>query len=97
MPPPSRPEIPMNNVVSATRPMTQPARNANPVGRGRGECRTRTAGMIDSGDSAITSAKGMSSANSASCRCSRSEPNSSSGAFQRLGICGAGSRPAPNE
>ncbi len=54
----------MNKVVSATRPITQPARNANPLGRGRGECRTSTAGMIDSGDSAITSAKGMSSVSS---------------------------------
>ncbi len=47
--------------VSAARPTSQPARKARPVGRGRGVCSTSTAGMIDSGESATTSASGMSS------------------------------------
>jgi hypothetical protein len=34
--------------------------NANPLGLGLGACNTSTAGMIDSGDSAITSARGIS-------------------------------------
>ena len=36
-------------------------RKARPVGLGRGVCNTSTAGMIDNGDSATTSASGMSS------------------------------------
>ena len=40
----------------------QPAgQEASPVGLGRGVCSTSTAGMIDNGDSATTSASGMSS------------------------------------
>lgn len=42
-------------------PTSQPIKNASPVGRGCGVCSTSTAGMIDSGDSATTSASGMSS------------------------------------
>ena len=47
--------------VNAASPTSQPARKAKPVGLGRGVCNTSTAGMIDNGDSATTSASGMSS------------------------------------
>ena len=61
---PSRPDTPTNNAVSAAIPISHPARNIRPVGRGRGVCSTRTAGMIDNGDRATTSASGMSSVSS---------------------------------
>ncbi len=48
-----------NTAVSATRPSNQPPRNARPVGRGRGVCNTRTAGMTDSGEIDTTSASGI--------------------------------------
>jgi hypothetical protein len=47
--------------VNAASPISQPAMNARPVGRGLGVCNTSTAGMIDSGDSATTNASGISS------------------------------------
>jgi hypothetical protein len=59
--PPARPEISSRIAVSTASPKSQPARKARPVGRGRGVCNTITAGMIDSGDNATTSASGMSS------------------------------------
>src|ERR1700754_1901069 len=59
--PPARPEISTNTVVRTASPNSQPARNARPVGRGRGVLSTSTAGMIDSGDNATTIASGMSS------------------------------------
>ena len=59
--PPARPETSTKMAVNAVRPTSQPIRKARPVGRGRGVCSTSTAGMIDSGDSATTSANGMSS------------------------------------
>src|SRR4051812_48138768 len=61
--PPNRLDTSTKIAVSAARPTSQPARNATPVGLGRGVCNTSTAGMIDSGDSATTSASGMSSVN----------------------------------
>ena len=60
--PPTRLDTSTKMRVNTVRPTSQPARNASPVGRGRGVCNTSTAGMIDSGDSATTSASGMSSA-----------------------------------
>ena len=59
--PPTRPDTSRKMLVNAARPTSQPARNASPVGRGRGVCNTSTAGMIDNGESATTSASGMSS------------------------------------
>ena len=59
--PPSRSATSTKTAVSANSPTSQPARKARPVGLGRGVCSTRTAGMMDSGDSATTSASGMSS------------------------------------
>jgi len=47
-------------VVSAARPTTQLARKARPVGRGRGDCNTSTAGMTDNGETATTNASGIS-------------------------------------
>src|SRR5947209_3176742 len=58
--PPSAPEAATKIAVSAASPNTQPPRNARLVGRGRGVCSTRTAGMIDSGEIATTSASGVS-------------------------------------
>src|SRR5579875_803127 len=54
--PPSRPGTETNSAVSAARATSQPPRNARPLGRGRGVCKTSTAGMIDSGEKAITRA-----------------------------------------
>lgn len=61
-PPPNSSDNPTNATVSAASPNTQPARKARLVGLGRGVCRTRTAGMTDSGDAVITSASGTNSA-----------------------------------
>src|SRR6476646_11831310 len=61
--PPMRLDTSTKIAVSGARPTRAPARNARPVGLGRGVCNTSTAGMIDSGDSATTSASGMSSVN----------------------------------
>ena len=61
-PPPNRSDNPMNTTVSAASPTTQPARKARPAGLGRGVCRTSTAGMTDSGDAAMISASGTTSA-----------------------------------
>jgi hypothetical protein len=47
-------------LCSAVSPSSQPPRKARLVGRGRGASKTSTAGMIDSGESAVTSARGMS-------------------------------------
>src|ERR1700757_3831621 len=58
--PPSRSEAPTNAAVRATRPSTQPPRKARPAGRGRGACRTSTAGMTVIGESAMTSPSGTS-------------------------------------
>src|ERR1700758_699105 len=58
--PPSRSEAPTNTAVSAIRPSTQPPRKARPAGRGRGACKTSTAGMTVIGESAMTSPSGMS-------------------------------------
>src|SRR6266404_5360400 len=59
--PPSRLDTSRKIAVNATSPSSQPARNAKPVGLGRGVCSTITAGMMDNGESATTSASGMSS------------------------------------
>src|SRR3954452_6810150 len=59
--PPSRLDTSRKIAVNAVSPISQPAKKARPVGRGRGVCNTNTAGMIDNGDSATTSASGMSS------------------------------------
>src|SRR5580693_3619172 len=56
---PSASEDATKTAVSAARPNSQPARKARPVGRGRGVCNTSTAGMIDSGETATTSASGI--------------------------------------
>src|ERR1700722_7887868 len=59
--PPSRSDTSTKMAANAASPTSQPAKNARPVDRGRGLCNTRTAGMIDSGDSATTNASGISS------------------------------------
>ena len=59
--PPARLETSTKIAVYAVRPIRQPNRKATPACRGRGVCSTSTAGMMDSGDSATTSANGMSS------------------------------------
>src|SRR4051794_25538590 len=61
--PPRRLDTSTKIDVNAARPTSQPARKASPAGLGRGVCSTNTAGMIDSGDNATTSASGMSSVN----------------------------------
>jgi hypothetical protein len=53
---------PTNATVTAASPTTHPARKPKPAGLGRGVCKTSTAGMTNSGDSATTSASGTSSA-----------------------------------
>lgn len=55
--PPSSPDTATKIAVTAARVASHPARNARLLARARGVCNTRTAGMIDSGDSAITSAR----------------------------------------
>ena len=62
--PPSRLDTSTKIAVNTASPTTQPTRNARPVGFGRGVCSTNTAGMIDSGERATTSARGMSSVSS---------------------------------
>lgn len=57
--PPSAPDAAMDNAVNAARLSTQPPRKARLLGRGRGACKTSTAGMIDSGESEMTSANPM--------------------------------------
>ena len=48
---------PTNAPVMTAMPSYQPSRNAMLVGRGRGVCRTRMPGMIDSGEMAIIQAQ----------------------------------------
>ena len=62
--PPSKLDTSTKIAVNAANPTTQPTRNARPVGFGRGVCSTNTAGMIESGERATTSARGMSSVSS---------------------------------
>src|SRR5271166_4508582 len=57
---PSASEDKTKIAVSAASPTSQPARKVSPVGVGRGVCNTSTAGMIDSGEIATTSASGIS-------------------------------------
>ena len=57
---PSASEDTTKTAVSATSPNSQPPRKARPVGLGRGVCNTSTAGMIDNGEIATTSASGIS-------------------------------------
>jgi hypothetical protein len=59
--PPSMSEMPMKIAVSPANPNSQPARYARLLSRGCGACKTSTPGMIDSGETAITSARGSSS------------------------------------
>ena len=58
--PPSASEDATKTAVSAARPSSQPPRKARLVGRGRGVCNTSTAGMTDNGETAMTSASGIS-------------------------------------
>ena len=58
--PPRMPEAATESAVSAASPSSQPPRKARPLGRGRGACKTSTAGMTVSGDSAMTSPSGTS-------------------------------------
>ena len=46
----------------AAMPNVHPARKARLVGRGRSVCNTRMPGMIENGERAITSARGINSA-----------------------------------
>ena len=62
--PPSRLDTSTKIAVNAASPKIQPARKARLVGFGRGVWSTSTAGMIESGETATTSASGMSSVNS---------------------------------
>src|SRR5271166_1593110 len=57
---PSAPEDTTKTAVSAASPNSQPPRKARPVGLGRAACNTSTAGMIDNGEIATTSASGIS-------------------------------------
>ena len=59
--PPSISEMPMKIAVSPVNPNSQPARYARLLGRGWGACRTSTPGMIERGETVITSARGSSS------------------------------------
>src|SRR5579875_331055 len=62
--PPSRPETARKIAVRAARLTSHPARNARLLACARGACNASTAGMIDNGDSAITSARETSPVNS---------------------------------
>ena len=61
---PTRSEATTKAAVIPAMETTHPARNARLVGRGRGVCSIRMAGMIVNGDSAMTIANGISSASS---------------------------------